>query len=137
MRRTKIIATLGPAIDSAEKLCELVEAGANLFRINTAHGDWETRRQWIQWIRDAEQTYKIPLGVLLDLAGPKIRIGNLRAPMELRAGEQACFTLSEQQTDSAIPLPVAECFARRVWATACCWTMAQSNCRLRAWTPSG
>jgi pyruvate kinase len=110
MRRTKIIATLGPAIDTAEKLCELVEAGANLFRINTAHGDWDTRRQWIRWIRDAEQTYKIPLGVLLDLAGPKIRIGSLPAPIILHAGEQAVFTLGEQACDSAIPLPVAEVF---------------------------
>ena len=58
MRRTKIIATLGPAIDTAEKLCELVEAGANLFRINTAHGDWDTRRQWIGWIETPSRPTK-------------------------------------------------------------------------------
>ncbi|MFN3690253.1 MAG: pyruvate kinase, partial [Fimbriimonadales bacterium] len=110
MRRTKIIATLGPAIDTQEKLHELVEAGANLFRINAAHGDWHTRHQWLAWIRNAEQIYKIPLGVLLDLAGPKIRIGTLRAPMTLPPHERVEFRLSEHQTDAAIPLPVAEVF---------------------------
>lgn len=110
MRRTKIIATLGPAIGTQEKLNELVEAGANLFRINAAHGDWHVRRQWIEWIRNAEQIYKIPLGVLLDLAGPKIRIGTLHEPLQLREHESVEFRLQEQQTDSAIPLPVAEVF---------------------------
>jgi len=110
MRRTKIIATLGPAIHSQEKLFELVEAGANLFRINAAHGDWQTRHEWISWIREAERTYGTPLGVLLDLAGPKIRIGSLQAPMQLREGDTVRFCLTEQQVDASVPLPVPELF---------------------------
>ncbi|MDW8050875.1 MAG: pyruvate kinase [Armatimonadota bacterium] len=110
MRRTKIIATLGPAIDTQQKLNDLVEAGANLFRINTAHGDWNTRHQWIAWIREAEHIYNIPIGVLLDLAGPKVRIGKLRAPLQLREGDTVQFRLAEEQTDSAVPLPVPEVF---------------------------
>ncbi len=110
MRRTKIIATLGPAVNSRERIHELIEAGANVVRINTAHGDWETRRQWIQWVREAETVYKIPVGVLLDLAGPKVRIGTLREPMQLRVGEHYLVRLADQQQDSDIPLPVPEVF---------------------------
>lgn len=110
MRRTKIIATLGPAVNSRERIHELIEAGANLVRLNTAHGDWETRRQWIQWVREAETLYKIPVGVLLDLAGPKVRIGTLRAPTQLKVGEHYLIRLADQQDDSAIPLPVPEVF---------------------------
>lgn len=110
MRRTKIIATLGPAVGSREKIHELIEAGANLVRINTAHGDWETRRQWIQWVREAEATYRVPVGVLLDLAGPKIRIGTLREPMKLEPNQSVVFRLAETQSDSEIPLSIAEVF---------------------------
>ncbi len=110
MRRTKIIATLGPAISDREKLFELIEAGVNVVRLNTAHGDWDTRRQWIDWIREAEQQYGIPIGILLDLAGPKIRIGTLNEPIRLETGQSAEFVLANEQSDSAIPLPIAELF---------------------------
>lgn len=110
MRRTKIIATLGPAVDTKEKIFELIEAGANLVRLNTAHGNWETRRQWIRWVREAEITFKVPIGVLLDLAGPKVRIGILRKPIQLEKAQTVVFRLAEVQTDSEIPLPIAEVF---------------------------
>ena len=51
-RRSKIVCTLGPAVDSREKIKALIEAGMNMARINCSHGEWETRRQWIEWIRD-------------------------------------------------------------------------------------
>ncbi|MER3402221.1 MAG: pyruvate kinase [Armatimonadota bacterium] len=110
MRRTKIIATLGPAVDTKEKIFELIEAGANLVRLNTAHGNWETRRQWIRWVREAEITFKVPIGVLLDLAGPKVRIGTLRSPIQLEKDQRVVFRFAETQTDSEIPLPIAEVF---------------------------
>ncbi len=110
MRRTKIIATLGPAVNSRERVHELIEAGANLVRLNTAHGDWETRKQWIQWVREAESLYKVPIGVLLDLAGPKVRIGTLKQPLHLSAGEHFLIRLAEQSDGTFIPLPVAEVF---------------------------
>jgi pyruvate kinase len=95
MRRTKIIATLGPAVNSLEKICELVEAGMNVARINTAHGDWATRRQWIEWVRAAEARYNIPIAILLDLAGPKVRIGNLPEPLFLIKGQVVRFAPPE------------------------------------------
>ncbi|GBC93285.1 Pyruvate kinase [bacterium HR15] len=112
MRRTKIIATLGPAVSSFEKICELVEAGMNVARINTAHGDWETRRQWISWVREAEKRYGIPIAVLLDLAGPKVRIGNLPAPLMLQEGQTVRFVLHapDKPDQYDIPLPVPELF---------------------------
>ncbi|MFN8221259.1 MAG: pyruvate kinase, partial [Fimbriimonadales bacterium] len=51
-RRTKIVCTLGPAVATKEQIAALIEAGMNVARINCSHGDWETRRQWIRWIRD-------------------------------------------------------------------------------------
>lgn len=120
MRHTKIIATLGPAVSSFDKICELVEAGMNVARINTAHGDWDTRRQWIGWVREAEARYGIPIAVLLDLAGPKVRIGNLPAPVIVQAGQTVRFMLleslpaqlsaSEETAGVIIPLPVPEIF---------------------------
>jgi len=119
MRRTKIIATLGPAVNSLEAICELVEAGMNVARINTAHGDWATRRQWIEWVRAAEARYHIPIAILLDLAGPKVRIGNLPEPLFLIKGQVVRFAPPESDGSDGsdrseaiptIPLPVSEMF---------------------------
>ncbi len=101
MRRTKIVATLGPAIDSFETLCELIEAGVSVARINTAHGDWDTRRQWIGWLREAESRYGIPIAILLDLAGPKVRIGALPEPVPLQQGQTVRFV----NPSAGSPLP--------------------------------
>src|SRR5262245_8308772 len=75
-RRTKIVCTLGPAVDSRQKIKELIEAGMNVARINCSHGDWQTRRQWIEWIRDLSSEIA-PIAILADLQGPKFRIGIL------------------------------------------------------------
>ncbi len=102
MRRTKIIATLGPAVSSFEKICELVEAGMNVARINTAHGEWDTRRQWIGWVREAETRYGTPIAILLDLAGPKVRIGTLPEPLLLEEGQMVRFVMNE---NPSLPAP--------------------------------
>lgn len=73
-RRTKIVCTLGPAVDSREKLKGLIEAGMNVARINCSHGDWETRKRWIETIREL-QSEANPIGILVDLQGPKFRVG--------------------------------------------------------------
>ncbi len=75
-RRTKIVCTLGPAVDSREKIAELIAAGMNVARLNCSHGDWETRRKWIGWLRELSPEIA-PVAILADLQGPKFRIGIL------------------------------------------------------------
>ncbi len=75
--RTKIVATVGPACDSQQTLGELIQAGVNVFRINTAHGSREDRETAAKRIRAAAEQLGTPVGILLDLAGPKIRLGQL------------------------------------------------------------
>src|SRR5262245_30794706 len=75
--RTKIVATVGPACGTVEKLVALIQAGASVFRINTAHGTQEERDKKLADIRAAAEQTGVPVGVLVDLAGPKIRLGEL------------------------------------------------------------
>ncbi|MFN3346940.1 MAG: pyruvate kinase, partial [Candidatus Bipolaricaulaceae bacterium] len=84
MRRTKIVATLGPSSWEEESIARLAEAGVNVFRINTAHGRPEEHRELIQRVRRAAPR----CAVLLDTAGPKVRVGPLPQPCEVRPGEE-------------------------------------------------
>jgi pyruvate kinase len=89
---TKIVATVGPACSTADQLTELIEAGVDVFRINTAHGSREQHEQVLQNIRTASETSQFPAGVLLDLAGPKIRLGQLAVdPFDCQLGMRVCF----------------------------------------------
>ena len=74
---TKIVATLGPASSTKEKIRELFHAGVTMFRLNSSHGDVEMHKQNLAYIREIEEEEKTLIPVLLDLQGPKIRIGNL------------------------------------------------------------
>ena len=90
-RRTKIVCTLGPAVDSRPKLKALIDAGMNVARINCSHGDWPTRKRWIQWIRELQPQVS-PVGVLVDLSGPKFRIGEVKGgSLEIKTGETVCL----------------------------------------------
>jgi pyruvate kinase len=75
--RTKIVATVGPACREEEKLVELIEAGVSVFRLNMAHGSIEEHTEIIERIRHASATLDVPVAVLVDLSGPKIRLGEL------------------------------------------------------------
>lgn len=75
--RTKIVATVGPACRSPEMLRALIRAGVSVFRLNTAHGSMEERRDVMNDIRQASVDEDVAVGVLVDLAGPKIRLGEL------------------------------------------------------------
>jgi pyruvate kinase len=75
-RHTKIVCTIGPAVDSKEAIGALIRAGMNVARLNCSHGDWETRAKWIGWIRELSPSIA-PVGILADLQGPKIRIGSV------------------------------------------------------------
>lgn len=75
MRRAKIVCTLGPAVGSKELIVELVRAGMNVARINASHGSHEEHEQRIDWVREASRELGEPVAVLVDLQGPKIRLG--------------------------------------------------------------
>ncbi|HRF00145.1 MAG TPA: pyruvate kinase, partial [Pirellulaceae bacterium] len=77
LRRTKIIATVGPACDSVDGLAALIRAGVNVFRLNMAHGDVEAHSIRVDRIREAAKIVGEPVGILADLAGPKLRLGKL------------------------------------------------------------
>lgn len=77
LKRTKIIATVGPATDSYEKVKDLIEAGANGLRLNFSHGTHESHGKFIKWIRQASEELRKPVAIIQDLQGPKIRLGEL------------------------------------------------------------
>ena len=101
---TKIVATLGPATSSKEMIKKLFEAGVTMFRLNSSHGDVEMHKKNLSYIREIEKEKKMLIPVLLDLQGPKIRIGNLENPIELKKGEVLKFRHQSEMTDDIIPV---------------------------------
>jgi len=81
--RTKIVATIGPATSERDSVHALAELGVDVIRVNFAHASHEDAARIIEWTREASAACRRPLAVLADLAGPKIRVGNLPAPLEL------------------------------------------------------
>ena len=76
-RKTKILATLGPSSKTIKKIIELTKAGANAFRLNCSHLEEKDLEEYIEKIRKAEKIINKPIGILIDLQGPKIRIGEV------------------------------------------------------------
>ena len=90
--QTKIVATIGPASDGVELLVELIRAGVDVFRINTAHGDRSEHNARLAAVREASAEVGQPIGVLVDLAGPKMRLGELPGgQMRCAMGDQLRF----------------------------------------------
>ncbi|CAG9180391.1 Pyruvate kinase [Cupriavidus laharis] len=113
-RNAKIVATLGPASTSPEIIDALFEAGADVFRLNFSHGSHDDHKQRLATIREIEQRRARPVGVLLDLQGPKLRIGTFaEGPVQLSA--QAKFRLDLEKsvpgTSERVSLPHPEIFA--------------------------
>jgi pyruvate kinase len=112
-RSTKILATLGPASSTPERIEALFQAGADVFRLNFSHGDHEDHRARLATIRDIEQRLGRPIGVLADLQGPKIRIGKV-TDGTVHLSEGAAFRLdmeSDLGDENRAPLPHPEVFA--------------------------
>lgn len=90
--RTKIVATLGPACAAEDKIAELIRAGVDVFRLNMAHGSREQHLHTLQSVRRVEQRLSQPIGLLVDLAGPKIRLNDLPGgEIQMQAGEEYWF----------------------------------------------
>ena len=111
-RFTKIVATLGPASSSRERVRALFEAGADIFRLNFSHGTPDDHRQRVGLLRALEKEYRRPIAILMDLQGPKLRLGTFaQGPMELQQGQKLRFDMDETPgTAQRIPLLHPEIF---------------------------
>jgi len=99
-KRTKIVATLGPASDSKEAIRALAEAGADVFRLNFSHGTHEEHRRRAAWVREVGKELGKTLAILQDLQGPKIRIGRFKeGRVELKAGQPFILTRAPVEGD--------------------------------------
>ncbi len=95
-RCTKIIATMGPATHSEQRLTELFDAGVNVFRMNASHGSWKERLERITRVRRMAERRDAHVGILLDLQGPKIRLGRFKdGGCMLEAGAEFTITVDE------------------------------------------
>lgn len=101
---TKIVSTLGPATNSEEMIRKLYKAGVTMFRINSSHDTIETHQNTLNKIRKIEQEEKAFIPVLLDLQGPKIRIGQLDNPIKVYAGDILKFKHQEKYENDIIPV---------------------------------
>jgi len=97
--RTKIVATIGPACNSTEKLARLIRCGVDVFRINMAHGSRQEHELSLAAVREASRQMGHPIGVLVDLAGPKIRLGELHTnPLVCESDQEVRFVRGEPAT---------------------------------------
>lgn len=93
MHRTKIVATVGPACDTYDKLLELVKAGVNVFRLNFSHGSHENKARIIEDIKKINKNQPYNISVIGDLQGPKLRVGEIEnGSIEIKAGDIITFT---------------------------------------------
>jgi len=91
--RTKIVATVGPACDTYEKLVELAKAGVNVFRLNFSHGSHEDKAKIIGYLREINKNEPFNISILADLQGPKLRVGEIENnALDVKAGDILTFT---------------------------------------------
>jgi len=101
--KTKIVCTIGPATSSKHMLARLVYAGMNVARLNFSHGQMSDHAAQIRIIREVSHTLKVPIGILVDLPGPKIRIGKIEPdPVMLKDGSLITLTSRHVIGDQSI-----------------------------------
>jgi len=103
-RRTKIVATLGPASSSREIVLELARAGMDVARLNFSHGTHEDHAKSVAFVRDVADELGRPIAVIADLQGPKVRIGELPEPVTLDRGEEVVVAAEEAASDGELPV---------------------------------
>lgn len=103
-RRTKIVATIGPATSSPEMVGALVRAGMDAARLNFSHGTHAQHAERVELVRAAQADAGRPIALIADLQGPKLRVGELEQPIRLNRGDDAVITFDASATDGAIPV---------------------------------
>lgn len=102
-RHTKIVCTLGPAVASQQLVNSLVKEGMNVARLNCSHGDWQSKREMVEWVRKASATVG-PVAVMADLQGPKTRLGVLtNNAIDLKTG--STVTIGSGEVELPVPYP--------------------------------
>src|SRR5687767_8074365 len=99
MRKTKIIATLGPATESAEMIRKMIAAGVNIFRLNMSHGAHDWVRAIVKHIRGVSAELGLHTGILMDTQGPAIRTGDLKAALDLTPGQKFTLTVRGETSE--------------------------------------
>ena len=109
-KKTKIVATLGPSSRDKEIIRKMIRSGLNVARINFSHGDHATHGNAIDLVREVATEEGTVVGILVDIQGPKIRLGKLLQPIPIRVGDRFTLTLDEDAngTDGRIRLPHPE-----------------------------
>ncbi len=112
-RKAKIIATLGPASCAPKQIETLFRRGADVFRLNCSHGSHAELKQVIETIRDLETRFSRPIAILMDLQGPKLRVGTFAdGKATLKAGDRFRVDMSKKEGDATrVQLPHPEVFA--------------------------
>ncbi len=114
-KRTKILATIGPAVDSAEKIEEIIMAGVNGCRLNFSHGTYEKMDEFIGWIRQAAEKKGRAIAILQDLQGPKIRLGQLQNNhYDIHEGDEIVLDYAVKEHDGSATFPVQYNLAEKV-----------------------
>lgn len=109
-KRTKILATIGPATHSEKAIHALIKSGVNGIRLNFSHGSSEDRDQQIEWIRSYPEK---PIAILQDLQGPKIRLGNLQHDVDVSQGDEVVLDYAAEH-DGGLVIPVQYNLAEKV-----------------------
>ena len=94
-KKTKIVATLGPATDSKKTLTELAREGVNVFRINFSHADYDNVKKTVKTIREINEENGYNVAILADLQGPKLRVGVMEEDVVLNDGDLFTFTTEQ------------------------------------------
>lgn len=114
--KTKMVATMGPACNKREILLEMIKLGVDVCRLNMSHGDHEFHQQMINLINEINRNENLNVSILLDLQGPKIRIGTLKEPFPIKPGDiiKLCTSIQEPNLEEKILPMVCERFAQDV-----------------------
>ena len=102
--KTKIVATLGPSSCDYETIKKLIEVGVTVFRINTSHGEKDEHREKINIIRKIEKELNKNIPIIIDLQGPKIRVGQIPEPIQIQKGQEIILEHRQDMQDGIIPV---------------------------------
>ena len=101
IKKTKIVATLGPASSDRDTIKQMMVAGVNVFRINFSHADFDAAKERIQLIRDLNKELGYNVGILADLQGPKLRVGKMKDGIVVETGDRIVFTTEKIEEGTA------------------------------------